>query len=376
FGGIMVGPGSRDADGLGDFLSPPRLVNLDRDIFFITEYRGLPFIKASWSPTLSVELYNLRRNVADGLRVEEFPCTACLPDTTSIDISYDIWEARVALISKVNRYSLVELSYAHSPYRVGTDAFFSREYRSVVGSSTSRYYVGNALSATYTFDLERRDIHSDIAPQGVKAYAKYQYQPSRLLDGYDIQGGALVPKYNQFRMHSIETDVRYGFTVAEQKLRLHTRLYSNLNPNDEYFFLDYIGGFPGMRSYPFFALGGNTTWFGSMSWNIPLKTGLNRQVRQFTVDKIFARVFAEAGNGWNSPLDTGNRLKSGIGTELRVSLNNSYLFPTRVFVSAAYGFDSLVLRLPDSFITSATGNRVTYGQEVLFNFGVLFDFDF
>jgi hypothetical protein len=177
-------------------------------------------------------------------------------------------------------------------------------------------------------------------------------------------------------MHSIETDVRYGFRLADQRLRLHTRLYSNLNPNDEYFFLDYIGGFPGMRSYPFFALGGNTTWFGSLSWNIPIKTGLNRQVRQFTVDKIFARVFAETGNGWNSPLDTGNRLKSGIGTELRVSLNNSYLFPTRVFVSAAYGFDSLVLRLPDSFITSSTGNRVTYGQEVLFNFGVLFDFDF
>lgn len=376
FGGIMVGPGSRESDGLGSFISPPRLVNLDRDIFFISEYRGLPFIKAAWSPTVSVELYNLRRNVADGLRVEEFPCTACLPDTTSVDIAYDIWEARVALISKLNRYSLVELAYSHSPYRVGTEAFFSREYRSVVGSSTSRYYVGNTLAASFTFDLEHRDIHSDIAPQGVKAFVKYQFQPSRLLDGYEIQGGALVPNYNEYRMHSVETDVRYGFKLADQRLRLHSRLYSNLNPNNEYFFLDYIGGFPGMRSYPFFALGGNTTWFGSLSWNIPIRTGLNRQVRQFTVDKIFARIFAETGNGWNSPLDTGNRLKSGIGTELRVSLNNSYLFPTRVFVSAAYGFDALNLRLPDSFITSSSGNRVTYGQEVLFNFGVLFDFDF
>ncbi len=376
FGGIMVGPGSRDADGIGNFLSPPRLVNLDRDIFFISEYRGLPFIKASWSPTVSVELYNLRRNVADGLRVEEFPCTACLPDTTSIDIAYDIWEARLALISKLNRYTLLELSYAHSPYRVGTDAFFSREYKSVVGSSTSRYFVGNALAATYTFNLEKRYIHSDIAPQGIKAYLKYQYQPSRLLDGYDIKGGALVPRYNAYKMHSVETDVRYGFTVSNQKLRLHSRFYSNLNPNQEYFFLDYIGGFPGMRSYPFFALGGNTTWFGSLSWNIPLKTGINRQYRQFTVDKVFARLFAEAGNGWNSPLATGDNLKSGVGAELRISLNNAYLFPTRIFVSAAYGLNELNLRLPDSFISTSAGNRVTYGNEVLINFGVLFDFDF
>jgi WD40 repeat protein len=376
FGGIMIGPGSRPAEGIGDFVAPSRLVNLDRDLFFISEYRGLPFIKAAWSPTISVEIYNLRRNVAGGLQVEEFPCTACLPDTTAVDIAYDIWEARVGLISKVNRFSLVELSYAHSPYRVGTEPFFSREYREVVSGSTSRYYVGNTLAATYTFNLESRYRHSDIAPQGVRAFLKYQYQPSRLLDGYDIEGGTLVPKYNSYKMHSVETDARYGFELVGQKLRLHTRFYANLNPNDEYFFLDYIGGFPGMRSYPFFALGGNTTWFSSLSWNVPLKTGINRQINQFTIDKVYARFFAETGNGWDSPLQTGANLKYGIGSELRVSLNNYYLFPTRVFVSAAYGLNTLNVRLPDSFITTSGNNGVRYGREVLFNFGVLFDFDF
>lgn len=370
FGGVMIGPGSRDGASIGD------VVNMDRDAFLIAEYRGLPFIRRSWSPTVSIELFNIRRNVADGLRIEEFPCTACLPDTTGVDIAYDVWEGRISLISKVNRFSLLELSYAHSPYRVSTESFFSRELKGVIGGSTSRYFVGNTYSATYTFNLEQPYRHSDIAPQGVRATVSYRYQPSQLLDGYAIRGGALVPDYNDFRMHTVQADARYGFQLWGQKWRVHTRAHAHLNPNDEYFFLDYIGGFPGMRSYPYFALGGNTTWFGSLSWNIPIKNGITRQVRQFTVDKLWARVFAETGNAWDTPLEIGDGLKSGLGVELRASLNSHYLFPTKVFISGAYGLQAVDLRLPDSFITTTGTNRVRYGREVLVNVGVLFDFDF
>lgn len=370
FGGVMIGPGSRDNATIGD------LFQMDRDAFLITEYRGLPFIKRSWSPTVSIELFNLRRNVKGGLRLEEFPCTACLPDTTGVDIAYDIWEGRVALISKLNRFSLLELAYSHSPYRVSTESFFSREYRSAIGGSTSRYFIGNTYSATYTFNLEKPYRHSDIAPQGVRASVRYAFQPSQLLDGYEIRGGALVPNYNDYRMHTVSAEARYGFQVFNQRWRLHSRFHSNLNPNDEYFFLDYIGGLTGMRSYPYFALGGNTTWFGSLSWNVPLRNGITRQVRQFTLDKVWARVFAEAGNGWNTPLDLGNQLKTGIGVEVRASLNSHYLFPTKLFISGAYGFDRVDVRLPGSFITTTGNNRIRYGNDVLVNVGILFDFDF
>jgi Tol biopolymer transport system component len=370
FGGVMVGPGSRDGASISD------IVSMDRDAFLIAEYRGLPFIRRSWSPTVSIELFNIRRNVTDGLKIEEFPCTACLPDTTGVDIAYDVWEGRISLISKLNRYSLLELAYAHSPYRVSTESFFSRELKGVIGGSTSRYFVGNTYSASYTFNLEQPYRHSDIAPQGIRATLRYQYQPSQLLDGYEIKGGALVPDYNAFRMHTVQAEVRYGFGLWDRKWRIHSRFHTHLNPNDEYFFLDYIGGFPGMRSYPYFALGGNTTWFGSLSWNVPIRNGITKQVRQFTLDKVWARVFAELGNAWDTPLAIGDGLKSGLGLELRASLNSHYLFPTKVFISGAYGLNAVDLRLPDSFITTTADNRVRYGREVLVNVGVLFDFDF
>lgn len=377
FGGIMLGAGSLPADGLGDFIQPSRLVELDRDLFLIAEYRGLPFIKRSWSPTISVELFNIRRNVKEGLSIEEFPCTACLPDTTSIGIAYDVWEAQVSLISKLNRFTILELGWHHSPYRVSTNSFFSREFRQTVEGSTSRYFIGNTLTAAIFVSAQTYHRHYDIVPLGFNTGLRYSYEPSRLLEGYDIRGGTLIPIYNNYKVHSLEFDTRYGFKAFDQKLfDFRTRVYSNFNATEEYFFLDYIGGLPGMRSYSFFALGGNTTFFSQLNYHQPIFEKVHKQAGRFTIDKVFTRLFIESGNGWGGPLEVGDNLKSGIGAELRLSMSSYYLFPTRFFISGAYGFNSFDVTLPESFITTTGQNSVTYGREVLFNFGLLFDFDF
>ena len=376
FGGALFGPGSRPSNGASNFFSPARLVNLDRDLFFEVQYSGLPFIKRHWSPTISLEFFNIRRNVQDGLQIEEFPCTSCLPDTTSINIAYNMWEAQVNLISKVNRWSLVELGYYYSPYRVSTESFFSREFQQEVSGSTSRYYIGSTWNAAWSFDLSLPDRHSDIAPIGWRGLIRYRYEPSELLDSYDVRDGTLIPIYNEFDNHSFEFDLRMGFDLWDQRFNIRSRFFSYLDGPDEFFYLDYIGGMIGMRSYPYFALGGTTTAYSQLSWFIPLKTDIYRQMGRVTLDKIFLRLFTEAGNGWGGPLDIDNSIKTGVGAELRVGMNSYYLFPTSFFISGAYGFDSYDIQLPDAFITETATGRVGYGNQVLINFGILFDFEF
>jgi Tol biopolymer transport system component len=378
FGGVLIGPGSNDGDEIRDFVQPAGIMAMDRDVFLMAEYRGLPFIKRSWSPTVSIELFNIRRNVNDGLTIEEFPCTACLPDTTSVGIAYDIWQAQVSLVSKLNRFTLVELGWHHSPYRVSTKSFFSREFRQTISGSSARYFIGNTYTAAMFFQLHTSHRHSDIVQRGITSSLRYSHQPSRLLDGYDIRGGELLPRYNDYRMHSVELDTRYGFSLfpSDRLFDVRTRFYTNFNGSDEYFFLDYIGGLPGMRSYSFFALGGNTTVFAQLNYHQPLFERIHRQVGRFTIDKLFARFFAETGNGWGGPLGVGNQLKSGLGAELRLSTNSYYLFPSRFFLSAAWGLDQFDVNLPESFITTTGQSSVRFGREVLFNFGLLFDFDF
>ena len=318
----------------------------------------------------------MRRNVANGLSIEEFPCTSCLPDTTTTDIAYDVWEAGLYLRSKLSRFSLLELGVQYSPYRVSTENFYSRELKQDIPGESSQYFKGTTLSASYTFDYYTYSNDADIAPLGLKGYARYQFQPSSLLEEYEIKDGTLSPIFKESKNHSAEIHLRYGFkTFIDQSFQARVRGFHYFNNPDDSFYSDYIGGFLGMRSYPFFALGGSTTGFASLSWFAPIYRNIGAQVGPYTLDKLFARFFFETGNGWRSPYNTGNNLKSGVGAELRLALNGFYLFPLKFFVSTAYGFNEFTLTLPDDFITNSQSNKVTYGREFLFHFGLTFDFE-
>ncbi len=217
---------------------------------------------------------------------------------------------------------------------------------------------------------------ADIAPLGMKGYLRYQFQPSKLLDEYEIKEGSLSPIFKNSYNHSTELHLRYGFkTFGNQAFQARLRGFHYFNNPDDSFYSDYVGGFMGMRSYPYFALGGNTTGFTSLSWFTPIFRDINTQTGPFIIDKVFARFFFETGNGWRSPYETGNNLKSGVGAELRVALNGYYLFPLKFFVSTAYGFNQFDLTLPDDFITGSQSNKVTYGRQFLFHFGLTFDFE-
>ncbi len=377
FGSVLLGIGSVPSDGLNDYFYPSNLLGLDRDVFLAAEYRGIPFIKKSWSPTIAVEFYNMRRNVKDGLTIEEFACTSCaIPDTVNVDIAYDIWEVDLFLRSKIDQRSLLELGLSYSPYRVSTDNFYSNELKALVTGSSDQYFKGTTLSASYTVDYYGYTKDADIAPIGLKGYLRYQFQPSKLLDTYDIKDGMLMPVYKSVRNHSTELNFRYGMQLPNrQALQLRTRGFAYFNKTGDSFYTDFIGGFLGMRSYPYFALGGEQTAFTSLSYFAPIFKNITKQVGPYTFDKVFARLFFEAGNVWNSPFESGDNIKTGIGAELRIASSGYYLFPLKFFISASYGFDKFNITLPDEFVTGTGSNTVQYGRELLFHFGLTFDFD-
>jgi Tol biopolymer transport system component len=375
FGGALLGLGSLKSDGAGDFISPNRLVKLDRDMFLQVDYNGLPFIKRHWSPTVSLELTSIRRNVNNGLSIEEFPCISCLPDTSYADIAYDIFEAAIYFRSKLRSYDYVELGASYSPYRVATSSFISKEYQSEIAGSSSRYYIGSRFTAAYVVRMDLPYQHSDIAPIGLRGWFRYNYEPSRLLEKYSIENGQLNPEYQSNQNHSVELFARYGFMVKKQSFQVNLAGLAQLSTPGDDFFLNYYGGITGMRSYPFFALGGYRTIHSTVSWNIPMWKRIDKQLNRFTIDKVYTRVFTEVGNGWGNPMSNDEKLKTGIGAELRVGLVSNYMLPTRFFVSAAYGFNNITVNLPEQFITPTGATSVKYGREILLHFGLLFDFE-
>ena len=380
--GILVAPASRSAEDVADFFDPSRLNALDRDLFLQIDYRkGLPMFPRSWSPQISLELYNLTRGVEDGLSFEESPCTACLPDTTYTDLSYSLFEVDVFARSKVSRNLVLELGYRYSPYSVTTETFFSPEFGASIPASSDTYFLGRAVMANAYIELLRRSRSSDVIPEGLRLALGYEYEPSELLDRFDVEDGRLIPIYEQFKFHRFSVDARYSRLLPGRPLGgahgLSFRVKGSTIVGDEVdsFFNDYVGGLIGARGYPFYALGGNETLWLQAAYTFPLLPNLNRQVGFLYFDKLYARVYADAASAWTGSVRHPGAFRKDIGAELRLGLSSFYLFPTAFFASATYALDSFDLTLDDGFLTPEGQNFVTYGDEFQFHFGALFEFD-
>jgi hypothetical protein len=272
---------------------------------------------------------------------------------------------------------MIELGAGYSPYSVSTERFFSEEFEESIPGSTSEYFKGSHYSLSYIADMTLPTRHSDIAPRGVLSSFSYRFEPGRLLQDFEINDGFLSPVYSKDLNHSVEFNNRIGVGLfRETTAMLTTRGFSYINKPDDFFYMDYTGGLVGMRSYPFFALGGRQTFFSRASLIHPLFTRMNKQINSATFDKIFAHLFFEAGNGWGGPLNIGNDIKTGLGAELRFAVNNYYLFPMKFFINTTYGLNRYNVTLPDEFITASGVESIEYGGELLLYFGLTFDFDF
>ncbi|MEX2399290.1 MAG: hypothetical protein WD423_00870 [Rhodothermales bacterium] len=381
-GGLMVGPGSRSVDGPSEFVAPSNLLKLERDAFLLIDYgRGFGVIPRRWSPQISIELYNIRRNVEEGLTVEEFPCTACYPESTRIDLAYSLWEADLYLRSKVSETLLLEVGYRYSPYRVVTERFFSKEENQFIGESASRYFIGRAFTAGSYFKSEQPHRDSDVLPEQIRVDAHYELETGRLLERFDVEDGMLVPTYKRNRNHRVTLDARAGLRLPGQRpggahgLSVRARGSTLLGADVDDFYNDYVGGLVGARGYPFYALGGNETLWFQAAYHFPVLPDISKQVLFAYVDKLYGRVYADAAMAWAGSWPGFGEVRRDAGAELRLVLGSFYLMPTALFVSATYGMDSFDVELGEGFLTPDGSSTVRYGDELLWHFGILFDFE-
>lgn len=382
FGGLLVGPGSTDAASFGDFLAPSNLIDLERDAFLQVDYsRGLPFISGRWNPHISARVFNIRRQVENGLDIEEFPCTACYPETTLSDLTYNLWEVDLRARSKISRVMLAEAGYRYSPYRVKTNSFFSRELGQTVPSSSSRYFIGRAWTARFTYEGFHPHINSDVVPEGLRAELEFDSEKGRLLEAFDIRDGILQPLYDESRVNRLTFTARGGMRLpgwsapGTHGIGFRLRASTILGGERDDFYHDYVGGLTGARGYPFYALGGNETVWANVSWLFPVFPRIGKQASAFYLDKIYARLYADAALAWSGAWPGADQIRKDVGAEIRVDLGSFYLLPTALFVSGTYGIDAFDFQLDEGFVTPDGERTVRYGHEWQWHVGLLFDFD-
>jgi Tol biopolymer transport system component len=340
----------------------------ERDLFFLLEYRdAVPILhQLGIDPVMTLELYNISRKTTVG-----FELYTDRPYLITTDVTYNLLEFDITMRQKiVNEKTELKLAYTLSRYNADIGSFLipavgvSPGFRNV-------YLIGNVLSA----QLRHEDIHPtvdrDINPIGRLVSLRYAYEFDKFNpEGeYELENGVLVPQYTRPSFHRLELNWNEHVRMPLQRhtLTISVRRNTTLGARVDDFFDFYVGGFTGMRGYPFYALGGSEAATIGATYRFPVLTEINTRLLQFYFTKLYGSFFADIGEAWRGSMPSVKHWKTDAGFELRLEAFSFYQYPTRLFFSGAYGFTP--------FSKTFGGTTLNYGKEWRFYFGVLFGFE-
>ncbi len=342
----------------------------ERDLFFQFNYNnGVPFLKdffskkLSFSPKFSIEGYNISRQSSGQL-------IAGL-DTINVGVTYDLLEFDLGMSFKLfNFYHDFKFNYSFSKYASAIDAFLIPSSGIPIRASSEDYFKANTFSLSYLYESYYATRNLEINPIGRKIKIKYDYEISKINPQFEVTNdGNLITIFTTNRLHKLDAEwlESIGLFNNTHTVSLKIRGASIFGPKVDDFYDFYATGLPGMKGYPFYALGGGRVLTGNLTYRFPILTKIDTRISPLYLDKLYFGIFGDYGNAWNGKLSL-NDFKKDIGAELRLQAFSFYAFPTCIFFNAAYGLDE--------FTKKFRGVDVTYGKEWRFYFGVLFGFDF
>jgi WD40 repeat protein len=339
---------------------------LERDLFLTFEYKDrLPLLyRAGITPSISLELYNVTRKTSANIELPQ--------DTIGVDVGFNLFEFDAIIAHKIinNSYDL-KLGYRHSRYSSTIGDFILPESFMLVKATDNLYFIGNDISINLKYRGIVPSSTMDVNPVGRRVELRYDYEFNKFnSDGqYEVIEGLLLPVYKHYNFHRVEFtwNEYWRLPFWKHTLGLSLRGGTIFGPPVDNFFDYYAGGLVGMRGYPYYGLGGNKIATVNVSYRFPISDNMDFRVLQIYFDKLYVSVFGDYGNAWtDSPMILKN-FKRDAGFELRLETYSFYVYPTRIFFSAAYGFDE--------FSRDVNKVRVDYGREWRLYFGVLFGFD-
>jgi Tol biopolymer transport system component len=343
---------------------------LERDIFFQFIYNnGVPFNekffarKLGFAPKFDLALYNVYRK-------SEGQVIAGL-DSINVGVNYDLLAIDLGMAFKViNTNHELKFTYNFSKYAANIDGFLIPSSGIFIRGSSEDYFKANGLTFDYNYEVYYPNKHMDINPIGRKVKLEYQYESSKINPEYTVDdNNNLITTYKKNHLHKLDVNWLESFGLFENKhsLALKLRAATIFGPEVEDFYSFYASGLPGMKGYPFYALGGGRLFTANLTYRFPLISKIDTRISPFYLDKLYFGVYGDWGNAWDEKDVKLNQFKKDVGAELRLQMFSAYAFPTSLFINTSYGFDS--------FTKNFQGKNVTYGKEVRYYFGMLFGFD-
>jgi Tol biopolymer transport system component len=347
---------------------------LEHDLFLILNYNDrLPFLfDLGIKPELSLELYSISREANTNVQfgADTVGNLIHYDYTIPTDVSYNLFEMDLAAKQIVfSPEQNIEFRYIYSRYSANLGSFILPD-QTLYPATSDNYLLGSNFQVKYTYDVTAPTVDMEINPIGFDLDLTYNYEINQFNpDGnYTVQNGTLQPVYNNYDFNQLElnTQVHIPFLWDRNTLTAKLRLGNIFGQQVPDFFDFYLGGMPGMKAYPFYAVSGNRVGWFNLTYRFPLFRNIDTRAGQLYIDKIFFSLHGDLGDAWDGGLDNAH-LKKGAGAEIRIHMNSYYIFPTDLFFNASYGFDR--------FTKDYDGKEVTYGKEWRFYGGLTYGFD-
>lgn len=341
----------------------------ERDIFMQFTYNngfpiGQKFLakNLSFEPKFTLSGYNVTRK-SNALLYAGV-------DTLSVGVAYDLLEFELAMDFKLINYNHdFRLTYALSKYASSIDGFYIPSSGLQTRASSQDYFKAQRVTIDYKYEKSFYNKNSDINPAGRKINLKYEFEASRINPEYQVDDqGNVSTVFTDNYLHKVEGIWTEGIYLFNgHSINLKMRAAGILGKPVDSFYDYYAGGLVGMRGYPYFSMGGGRLAHANLTYRFPLVSKIDTRISPLYLDKLYLSLFADIGDAWNGTTPQLNQFKKDIGAELRLQAFSSYVFPTSIFFSVAYGLDS--------FSKKYLGKDITYGKEMIYYFGMLFGFD-
>jgi len=342
----------------------------ERDLFAQFEYdNGFPFFdrfftrKLGFEPKFNIAGYNVSRKSTGQLIAGT--------DSINVPLTYDLLSFDLGMKWKmINVNHDFRFLYTYSKYSYALDAFAVPSSGLSVRSSSENYFLASNFSFGYNYSYELPGKNSDINPIGRKFDIQYDYEKSKINPDIVVNDdGTITTNYEERRLHKLQGELSQSFALFNtHSIGFKFKAASVLGPQVEDFYNFYASGLPGMKGYPFYALGGGRMATMNLTYRIPLFTKIDTRISPLYFDKLYFSIYGDFGNAWDEDRTKLSDFKKDIGAELRLQAFSWYVFPTSIFLNTAYGFDQ--------FTKNFRGEEVTYGKEWRVYFGMLFGFDF
>ncbi len=342
----------------------------ERDLFLQFQYdNGFPFFKdfftknLNFEPKFTLDGYNVTRK-SDGNLIAGI-------DTINIGITYDLLSFDFGMaFDIINSNHNVKLGYSFSNYSYDLDAFAVPQSGISIRSSRSTYFKAHDISLAYDYEYTYPSKNSDINPIGRKIELKYDYELSKINPSLVANSnGTVSTEYETRKLHKLygSWSETVGLFHNLHSIGLKLTGGTIFGPPVEDFYNLYATGLPGMKGYPFYALGGGRIAVANLTYRFPLISKIDTRLSPLYLDKLYLSLYGDVGNAWDGKNTRLKDFKKDIGAQLRLQAFSFYVFPTSIFMDAAYGFDE--------FTKVFQNKAVTYGKEWHFYFGALFGFD-